>query len=205
MRFEGLEMRRREVLSSGFGIGLLALGGRANAEAPQLQRLLQSAHAQTRQSVTYDGSYRTIAYPMGDVPSNIGVCSDVLIRAYRAIGIDLQQSVHEDMAAHFSLYPRTWGLKSTDKNIDHRRVPNLEVFFARHGQRLKISKNAADFRAGDIVSYRLSGGLPHIALVSDEKAWGQNRPMIIHNIGAGPKQEDDLFGYEMVGHYRYAV
>ena len=155
-------------------------------------------------SVIYDGSYRAISYPLGDVAPTHGVCSDVVIRAYRELGYDLQQLVHEDMKRNFSRYPsqRMWGLKSTDRNIDHRRVPNLEVFFARKGEVLPITQKSEDYRAGDIVSWRLNNGLPHIGIVIDEKA-SSGRPMIVHNIGRGQIAEDVLFHWEIVGHYRF--
>ena len=159
----------------------------------------------TTHDVTYNGAYISISYPNGDVPKNIGVCTDVLIRAYRTIGTDLQKLVHEDMAKNFSLYPsnRIWGLKSTDKNIDHRRVPNLQTFFKRHGEELAISQDKSDYKVGDIVTWILPGNLPHIGMVTDKKSAVTGNPLIVHNIGSGPKLEDMIFDYKITGHYRF--
>jgi len=159
----------------------------------------------TTHNVTYDGSYLSITYPNGDVPKNIGVCTDVIIRAYRKLGTDLQKLVHEDMKSNFSLYPskRIWGLHTTDKNIDHRRVPNLRTFFKRHGVSLKISSNKTDYSAGDIVTWILPGNLPHIGMVIDEVHRISGNPMIVHNIGRGPKIDDMIFDYKITGHYRF--
>jgi len=145
-----------------------------------------------------------IPYPNGDVPQNIGVCSDVIVRSYRALGIDLQKDVHEDMKDNFDLYPKNWGLTKPDSNIDHRRVPNLRVFFSRHGEALRPSKRADDYVAGDLVTWNLrsNGFLPHIGIVTDQKTLS-GVPMIVHNIGAGPKLENVLFSYPITGHYRY--
>ena len=165
--------------------------------------LVSAALDRTNHHVIYEGSYRKIDYPMGDVPENIGVCTDVVVRSYRELGLDLQQLVHEDMKADFSQYPKNWGLKRPDTNIDHRRVPNLERFFERHGQTLAITDDAKDYLPGDIVSWRLAGGLPHIGIVTDKKSAKSDNYMIVHNIGLGPKLEDVLFDYRIVGHYRY--
>ncbi len=164
-------------------------------------QLADSAYTLTKQLVTYDPSYRQIAYPMGDVPSDKGVCTDVVIRAYRKMGIDLQKEVHEDMAAHFHLYPKNWGLSKPDKNIDHRRVPNLMTFFSRKGVSKKISDKAEDYQPGDIVCWNLGGGITHIGIVSNKKI--NNRYMIIHNIGQGQVMEDCLFKFTIIGHYQY--
>lgn len=166
-------------------------------------KLSDAAIERTRHLVLYDGGYRVIPYPMGDVPADRGVCTDVVIRAYRALGIDLQQRVHEDMTAHFGAYPRLWGLSAPDPNIDHRRVPNLERFFARHGQALGATRNAADYRPGDLVTWRLGGGRPHIGIVTHRRAADGTRPLIVHNIGFGPRLEDVLFAFALSGHYRY--
>lgn len=165
--------------------------------------LVSAALDRTNHHVIYEGSYRKIDYPMGDVPENIGVCTDVVVRSYRKLGLDLQQLVHEDMKANFAQYPKNWGLKRPDTNIDHRRVPNLERFFERHGQTLAITDDPKDYLPGDIVSWRLAGGLPHIGIVSDKKSAKSDNYMIVHNIGLGPKLEDVLFDYRIVGHYRY--
>lgn len=170
-------------------------------------RLVDAAQAQTTQTKSYDGAYRRIAYPMGDVPIETGVCSDVIIRAYRAMGIDLQERVHKDMKAHFNLYPKTWGLQKPDTNIDHRRVPNLQVFFKRHGQSLPVSDAAENYKPGDMVTWNLAAPqkmVPHIGIVSDRRTADGLRPLIVHNIGQGTRTEDILFAYKITGHYRYA-
>lgn len=168
------------------------------------QRLVDAAFERTTHDVRYDGRYLSIPYPGGDVPENIGVCTDVVIRSYRALGIDLQQQVHEDMRRHFQDYPskRIWGLTKPDSNIDHRRVPNLQRFFTRHGTQLKISDNPNDYQAGDLVTWMLPGNLPHIGIVTDQTSVS-GAPIIVHNIGWGPKAEDMLFDYTITGHYRY--
>jgi uncharacterized protein YijF (DUF1287 family) len=159
----------------------------------------------TTQPVTYDGAYHKLEYPGGDVPANIGVCTDVLIRSYRQLGIDLQKLVHEDMQNNFRAYPskRIWGLTKPDKNIDHRRVPNLQVYFERHAKVLTKSLNAEDYKAGDIVTWMLPGNLPHIGMVVNEIAQGSGNPLIVHNIGRGPEMSDMLFAYTITGHYRF--
>ena len=173
----------------------------ASASAPLP---VNAAREQTKTLVVYDGTYTPIGYPMGDVPANKGVCTDVVIRAYRRIGIDFQVLVHEDMKAHFKHYPRQCGLGHPDKNIDHRRVPNLQKFLDRQGA--TIQSTALDsFKAGDLVTWMLPGNLPHIGVISDRVAPSSNRPLIIHNVGAGPVEEDKLFAYPITGHYRYKV
>lgn len=164
--------------------------------------LVDAAKSQIGATVIYDGSYRQLAYPGGDVPLERGVCTDVVIRAYRKLGIDLQLLVHRDMGKAWHAYPRTWGLKATDRNIDHRRVPNLAVFFKRHGQTLQPSRDPRDYLAGDIVTWTVPPALPHIGIVSDQKT-RTGVPLVIHNIGSGTKMEDMLFGFEITGHYRY--
>lgn len=170
-----------------------------------LQDLVHAAKERTRHVVRYDGSYFSIAYPNGDVPAEVGVCTDVIIRAYRKVGIDLQQEVHEDMRENFFSYPsqRIWGLTKPDRNIDHRRVPNLQVFFERHGTRLPVTADAHDYHAGDMVTWMLPGNLPHIGIVVDEVSFDGERPLVVHNIGEGPKMNDALFSYDVTGHYRY--
>jgi len=170
------------------------------------EALVEAALNRTEQDVTYDGQYMEMGYPNGDVPANIGVCTDVVIRTYRALGIDLQQKVHEDMKAHFSKYPskRIWGLTRTDTNIDHRRVPNLQVFFERFGESLPITDNKDDYKPGDIVTWRLPNNAPHIGIVTDQKGWVTGNPKVVHNIGLGPKLDDMLFLFKITGHYRYA-
>ena len=166
-------------------------------------KIVSAAREQTGSTVTYDGAYVRIGYPMGDVPVNRGVCTDVVIRAYRAINIDLQVLVHEDMRASFALYTRLWGLRATDTNIDHRRVPNLQKFLERAGAKIRAPN--ATYLPGDLVTWMLPGNLPHIGIVSDRRAPGSGNPLIIHNIGAGTKEEDMLFTYPITGHYRYRV
>jgi uncharacterized protein YijF (DUF1287 family) len=168
-------------------------------------RLADSALLLTQQRVQYDPAYFSIPYPNGDVPADKGVCTDVVIRAYRKMGIDLQKEVHEDMKMNFAKYPKIWGLKRPDKNIDHRRVPNLMTFFARHGSVKTISRNAADYLPGDIVCWNLGGSVTHIGIVSKRKSADGQRYLIIHNIGAGQVQEDCLFRFDIIGHYRYPV
>jgi uncharacterized protein YijF (DUF1287 family) len=174
------------------------------AVAGPAQDLVAAARAQIGVTTTYDGSYRRIAYPGGDVAPERGVCTDVVIRAYRHIGIDLQQRVHEDMRRAWPAYPHPaqWRLKSTDTNIDHRRVPNLTTFFRRHGSTLAPSRRAADFLPGDVVVWQLPVGLPHIGIVADARS-PAGTPLIIHNIASGAKMDDVLFAFTITGHYRY--
>jgi len=164
--------------------------------------LSDGALALIEQDVTYDPAYFSIDYPNGDVPSDKGVCTDVIIRAYRKIGIDLQKEVHEDMKANFGAYPKIWGLAATDKNIDHRRVPNLMTFFKRKGAEKTISKKTIDYIPGDIVCWSLGGALTHIGIVVDKKSKDGKRNLIVHNIGAGQVLEDCLFDFKIIGHYR---
>ena len=169
----------------------------------QENKLSNVALELTKDNVTYDSSYFSIDYPNGDVPKDKGVCTDVIIRAYRKLGIDLQKEVHEDMLQNFNIYPKIWGLKRTDKNIDHRRVPNLMTFFSRKGIEKTITKNPLDFVPGDIVAWNLSGGITHIGMVVNKKSKDQKRYLIVHNIGAGQVLEDCLFDFKIIGHYRY--
>ncbi|HSC79270.1 MAG TPA: DUF1287 domain-containing protein [Chitinolyticbacter sp.] len=178
--------------------------GSAIADSATTDALVAAARARTLKPERYDGSYRRIAYPMGDVPDDRGVCTDVVIRAYRKVKIDLQVLVHEDMRKNFSVYPKLWGLSKPDPNVDHRRVPNLQTFFRRAGAALPVSTSAADYKSGDLVTWMLPGNLPHIGIVSDRTVPGTSRPLIIHNIGAGSTEEDALFAYPITGHYRYA-
>jgi uncharacterized protein len=178
---------------------LLAVSVASAAIKPEL--FVNSARDQIGVTVSYDPAYRKLAYPSGDVPVNTGVCCDVVIRALRKQNVDLQKEVHDDMAAHFSEYPRKWGLKKPDPNIDHRRVPNLMTYFNRKGYSVVVTKKADDFAPGDIVTWVLPGGLTHIGIVSDRKTAGGD-PLIIHNIGAGTREEDILFAYPISGHFR---
>lgn len=169
----------------------------------QQKSLAEAALELTKQEVRYDPSYFSMDYPNGDVPADKGVCTDVVIRAYRKIGIDLQQLVHEDMKAHFHQYPNHWGLTTTDKNIDHRRVPNLMTFFSRKGDEQAITQNPNDYLPGDVVAWSLGGGLTHIGIVVNKKSRDGKRNLIVHNIGNGQVLEDRLFTYKIIGHYRY--
>jgi uncharacterized protein YijF (DUF1287 family) len=174
-----------------------------------LDRFVAAAVERTHHSVRYDPAYVRIPYPGGDVPSDTGVCTDEVIRAYRAVGIDLQRAVHEDMAAHLSAYPSKWSASlrrsnfATDANIDHRRVPNLMVFFSRNGRTLPLRRNARDYRPGDLVTWNLGGGITHIGMVINQESTQTGRYLIVHNIGQGPQIEDVLFSWKIIGHYRY--
>jgi hypothetical protein len=170
-----------------------------------LKRLVAAAEERTHHVVRYDPAYVRIPYPDGDVPADTGVCTDEVIRSYRAVGVDLQKEVHEDMEQNFSAYPRKWRWLSghPDTNIDHRRVPNLMVFFSRKGEMLGITQRAEDYLPGDIVTWDLGGGVPHIGIVVAQKSVASGRFMIVHNIGQGPKMEDVLFNWRITGHYRY--
>ncbi|WP_368501333.1 DUF1287 domain-containing protein [Alysiella sp.] len=164
-------------------------------------KLVQSARNQIGKTVRYDPAYTALAYPMGDVPLEKGVCTDVVIRALRGQKMDLQQLVHQDMKKNFSVYPKRWGLKRPDPNIDHRRVPNLITFFTRQGWAVP---QKGDFQAGDIVTWELNGNrLPHIGIVSDRK--NGDTPLIIHNIGAGTQEEDILHQHTITGHFRLPI
>lgn len=166
-------------------------------------KLSAAAIELTKQSVTYDPAYYNIPYPNGDVPVGKGVCTDVIIRAYRKLGIDLQKEVHEDMKSHFSKYPNYWGRTKPDKNIDHRRVPNLMTFFSRYGTVKPISTRSRDYLPGDVVCWNLKGGLTHIGLVVNRLSGDGKRHLIVHNIGGGQELSDCLFSYKIIGHYRY--
>jgi uncharacterized protein YijF (DUF1287 family) len=181
--------------------------GPAETRAQQdfLKRLVSAAVERTHHAVRYDGAYVRIPYPGGDVPADTGVCTDEIIRAYRAVGIDLQKEVHEDMERNFSAYPnqRRWGLAHTDANIDHRRVPNLMTFFSRKGNSLAITSESRDYSPGELVTWNLGGGVPHIGIVVDQRSSASGYYLIVHNIGQGPKMEDILFQWKITGHYRY--
>lgn len=166
-------------------------------------RLSVAAIELTKSKVVYDPTYFSIPYPNGDVPAGKGVCTDVVIRAYRKLNIDLQRLVHEDMKANFKKYPNRWGLTKTDKNIDHRRVPNLMKFFSRHGKSLPITKKPEDYKPGDIVTWDLSSGVPHIGIVVDKKSDDSARYLIVHNIGSGQEISDCLFQFKITGHYSF--
>ena len=186
-----------------FALALLTWIWAAGSHALTADAVVEAALERTEHTVIYNGAYRQIAYPMGDVPARYGVCTDVVIRAYRAAGIDLQKLVHEDMKAHFSVYPDHWGLTRPDSNIDHRRVPNLQVFFTRHGESFPVSDEPENYQPGDLVTWTVGGNRPHIGIVTDRQSRDGNRLLIVHNIGWGPKLEDMLFDYPITGHYRY--
>ena len=173
-----------------------------SGSATPAERLAAAAIERTNYQVRYDPAYVVLDYPNGDVPAETGVCTDEVIRSYRKLGIDLQREVHEDMKRNFNLYPRKWGLAKPDSNIDHRRVPNLMRFFERKGEALPLSERAEDYVPGDIVTWDLGDDLTHIGIVVNVTA-EQDRYMIVHNIGAGPKMEDVLFSWKIIGHYRY--
>jgi uncharacterized protein YijF (DUF1287 family) len=170
-----------------------------------LKRLAGAAVERAQHVVRYEPAYVRIPYPGGDVPADTGVCTDEVIRTYRAMGIDLQKEVHEDMEQNLSAYPRRWRWLSahTDTNIDHRRAPNLMVFFGRKGETLTISQGPEDYAPGELVTWDLGGGVPHVGIVVDRKSASSGRYIILHNIGQGPKIEDVLFNWKIIGHYRY--
>jgi hypothetical protein len=180
------------------------MAGSAQAE-PWADKLVKAAESQIGVTLAYDASYHKIAYPGGDVPREIGVCTDVVVRAYRdGLGIDLQKLVHEDMERAFSAYPKLWGLASTDRNIDHRRVPNLRTFFERRSAAVTVGESGKDYKPGDIVSQVLPDGRPHIGIISGRVNDAGTAPLLIHNIGRGTRAEDILFALEITGHYRFA-
>ena len=169
-----------------------------------VRKELESAHQQLQTTPGYSQDYFVIPYPGGDVPAGTGACTDVVIRAFRAAGVDLQKEVHEDMATNFDSYPKKWGLTRTDTNIDHRRVPNLQTFFSRKGKSLPVTHIAKDYQPGDVVTWDLDGrGMTHIGLVSN--IWDENSGhyLIIHNIGGGVSAEERIFAWKVTGHYRY--
>ena len=172
---------------------------------PRARQLISAARRQIGVTLRYDPGYSALRFPNGDVPRVRGVCTDVIIRAYRdALAIDLQALVHEDMRRSFAHYPRRWGLRGTDRNIDHRRVPNLQTYFARSGAQLALSQAAGDWQPGDIFTSLVGGSLPHIGLVSDRRT-PQGCPLVIHNIGQGTREEDALFAHKLTGHYRFKL
>ncbi len=176
----------------------------ARRAIPKSWRLINAARSQIGVTTTYDPAYTKLSFPGGDVPRSKGVCTDVIIRAYRdAFGIDLQEMVNADMKANFAAYPKKWGLRGTDRNIDHRRVPNLQTFLKRSGAALPVSANPADWKPGDIVTSLVGGRLPHIGIISNQMAGGT--PMVIHNIGSGTREENILFAHKISGHYRWQL
>lgn len=183
---------------------LFYYGGYAYAD-PMTDALEAAALERTTHSVRYDGAYLRIPYPNGDVPDTMGVCTDVIIRSYRALNLDLQQLVHEDMKANFDAYPskRIWGLTRPDANIDHRRVPNLQRFFSRFGKQLPVTQKGKDYKKGDLVTWMLPGNLPHIGIIISRRSSDNQRPLVVHNIGRGPEVGDMLFRYPITGHYQF--
>lgn len=173
---------------------------------PFTQKLVSAAIERTHHKIRYDGRYFSISYPNGDVPAHLGVCTDVVIRSYRKLGIDLQKLLHDDIKANFDLYPskKIWGLNKPDPNIDHRRVPNLQVFFSRHGRKIPVTTRPRDYKPGDLVTWMLPGNLPHIGIITDKHDILSGEPLVVHNIGNGPALEQMLFRYEITGHYRYS-
>jgi uncharacterized protein YijF (DUF1287 family) len=167
------------------------------------EKLSNAALMLTNDSVVYDPSYISIDYPNGDVPKEIGVCTDVVIRTFRKIGVDLQKEVHEDMKKHFEIYPKLWGLKKPDTNIDHRRVPNLMTFFSRKGIVKAITKNPKDYVPGDVICWSLGASITHTGMVVNKKSKDGKRFLIVHNIGSGQIIQDCLFDYKIIGHYQF--
>ena len=176
----------------------------SNTHADFIRRLVAAAIDRTHHAVRNDPAYVRSPNPGGDVPADTGVCTDEIIRSYRAVGVDLQKEVHEDMTKNFSAYPGKWRwlLGKPDSNIDHRRVPNLMVFFQRNGEVLPTTNLAEDYKPGDLITWDLGGGVPHIGIVVDRKV-ASGHFMIVHNIGRGPRMEDVLLSWKITGHYRY--
>ncbi|HET6178736.1 MAG TPA: DUF1287 domain-containing protein [Candidatus Sulfotelmatobacter sp.] len=209
MQVPSIRERQRVFLAVLCGYALIGMASTQAAVPLSRQeftrRLVAAAVERTHHSVRYVSAYVRIPYPGGDVPADTGVCTDEIIRSYRAVGVDLQKEVHEDMLQNFAAYPnkRRWLLAHADANIDHRRVPNLMVFFQRKGASLPITSRAGDYAPGDLVTWDLGGNVPHIGIVVDQKARGSGPYMIVHNIGEGPKMEDVLFNWKITGHYRY--
>ncbi|MBP5993076.1 MAG: DUF1287 domain-containing protein [Acinetobacter sp.] len=189
-----------ELKFSIFFILMMSLVINMQAFAIKSQQIVLDARQQIGQTLYYDPAYTTLKYPMGDVPMIKGVCTDVIIRALRLQGVDLQKLIHEDMKKSFAVYPKKWGLKSTDRNIDHRRVPNIMTYFNRQGYEVK-DKN---YKAGDIVTWDLGKGLVHIGIISNQKSLVNSTPLVIHNIGSGTQENNILFDYKITGHYRIA-
>ena len=184
-----------------FLLGLLLVPLAALSGPIDPARTVADARSQVGVTKSYDPAYRALGYPGGDVPMETGVCCDVIVRALRQQGLDLQKAVHEDMKSNFSRYPQKWGLRQPDSNIDHRRVPNLQTWFKRQGCELPPSKEAKDFRPGDVVAWDLGRGITHIGIVSDRSST-QGVPLVIHNIGGGAQEEDILFRFTIIGRYR---
>jgi uncharacterized protein YijF (DUF1287 family) len=197
-------MAGRRWLVAGWGLACALACSLVLAAPVVAPVVVASARAQVGVTTAYDPAYVKLGYPGGDVPRERGVCSDVVIRAFRGAGIDLQRLVHEDMRNHFRAYPALWGLRGPDRNIDHRRVPNLRRYFERRGMALPVTGRNADYRPGDVVSWVLPNGLAHVGIVSDRRAvLGNGRRLVVHNIGQGAREEDVLFAWRQDGHYRW--
>lgn len=198
-----MNISRRQIIGAG-AFGLLAPHQLLANPATNALKLVRAARSQIGVTTVYDGRYEKLAYPGGDVPRGYGVCTDVIIRAYRdGLSLDLQQLIHQDMKSNFSAYPKNWGLRTTDRNIDHRRVPNMRTFWKRQNAVKQASTRAEDWRAGDIITSIIGGKLAHCGIVSDRKTG--NRPLVIHNVGSGTREEDRLFAYPITGRYRWSV
>lgn len=195
----------RRVLAGLVWLGASIAFSSASPAKPHTLKIVEAARAQIGETTSYDPSYRALNYPGGDVPMASGVCTDVIIRALRkAMDIDLQKEVHEDMKSNFSRYPRIWGLTRTDRNIDHRRVPNLQTFFTRQGWKRPIPEKPVDYQPGDLVTCTVPPHLPHIMIISDRRAPG-GHPLVIHNIGQGAREEDRLTEFPITGCYRVSA
>ncbi len=209
----GKWITRIKILALVFGVSLINISAHADSKKTSDNfrdstfsfELVNAALERLSHTVKYDGSYREIAFPWGDVPDNIGVCTDVVIRSYRKLGIDLQQRVNSDMSVGFNKYPNLskWNRFGPDANIDHRRVLNLRVFFSRNGSALPITNDANDYWPGDLVTWDIMPGMPHIGVITHKATKDKKRPLIVHNMGKGPKLEDILFTMKITGHYRY--
>lgn len=199
-----MQLSRRNVLTA-TGIGLLSPSTLLAQRTNRAKRLVSAARRQVGVTTVYSQAYHGISYPNGDFPRKSGACTDVIIRAYRdGLGLDLQKLIHLDMKKAFSAYPKIWGLRTTDRNIDHRRVPNMRTFFKRRGALEPVSKDPNDWLPGDMVTSIIGGKLAHCGIVSDRKTRG-NRPLLIHNVGRGTREEDRLFAWPITDHYRWAV
>lgn len=190
----------KETLAQGATVE--SLTRRPISDIPQIKKIVDSAIEQTRQTLEYDPSYAKLDYPNGDVPVERGVCADVIVRAFRNAGVDLQKDVHEDMSRHFSAYPAKWGARKPDSNIDHRRVPNLMTLFERKSKAVQITRKSTEYIPGDVVAWELDNHLLHIGLVTDAVAGSTQNYLVVHNIGAGAKLEDVLMSWKIIGHYR---
>lgn len=195
--------KKKAILALILAICLFIAAPSSVTKSDLIQTVVENAKKQTRITKRYDPSYVNIDYPLGDVPMDRGVCTDVVIRALRAVEVDLQVLIHRDMKRHFSKYPSKWGLSRPDPNIDHRRVPNIRRYFERTGKALSVTDDGSDYLPGDMVSWKIPGNLDHIGIVVDVPVRGTDRYAVVHNIGRGAEIEDVLFTFEITGHYRY--